>query len=131
MLLLIVLLLILHTESLNVYEKQHNIGMNAGIHKYSYNTSLCSYENTCTVSGYDGVCVSISAGCCNGIVTSNLCPGSSDIKCCTQPTCNTPSGNGICMQTNACTGTSVAGYCSGPSDIQCCVNETPATSCRY
>lgn len=64
------------------------------------------------------VCVSISAGCCSGTVTSNLCPGSSDIKCCTNNPCSTPSGSGTCKQTSACSGTSVPGYCTGPSDLQ-------------
>ena len=82
---------------------------------------LCSYEATCSVGGIEGVCVSISAGCCSGTVTSGLCPGSSDIKCCTSNKCSTPSGSGTCKQKSACSGTSVAGYCSGPSDLQCCV----------
>ncbi|RYG66445.1 hypothetical protein EON64_09730, partial [archaeon] len=86
---------------------------------------LCSYQASCTVSGYEGACVSISAGCCpSGTVTSNLCPGSSDIRCCTQNKCSTPSGSGTCMQKSLCSskgGKSVSGYCSGPSDLQCCV----------
>jgi GH25 family lysozyme M1 (1,4-beta-N-acetylmuramidase) len=99
-------------------------GLTAG--KLDAESGVCSYSATCTVSGIEGVCVSISAGCCNtGTVTSNLCPGSSDIKCCTKPTCSTPSGSGTCMQTSSCSGTSVPGYCSGPSDLQCCVSGTP------
>ena len=47
-------------------------------------TASCSYSATCSVSGYEGVCVSISSGCCSGTVTSGLCPGSDDIKCCTK-----------------------------------------------
>jgi len=51
---------------------------------YTNETTSCSYSDTCSVSGYSGACVSISAGCCSsGTVTSNLCPGSSDIRCCT------------------------------------------------
>lgn len=83
---------------------------------------FCGYEATCSVGGIEGVCVSISAGCCNGAVTSGLCPGSSDIRCCTNNPCSTPSGSGVCKQTSACSGTSVPGYCSGPSDLQCCVS---------
>jgi len=90
--------------------------------------STCSYKATCTVSGIEGVCVSISEGCCSGAVASNLCPGDSDIKCCTNNPCSTPSGSGTCMQTSACSGTSVAGYCSGPSDVQCCVGSAPTCS---
>lgn len=86
------------------------------------NASLCSYDATCSVNGITGVCVSISAGCCSGTTTSNLCPGSTDIKCCTNNPCSTPQGSGTCKQTSACSGTSVAGYCSGPSDVQCCVS---------
>jgi hypothetical protein len=59
-----------------------------------------------------------------GVVTSNLCPGSSDTKCCTQPQCFTPSGTGTCMQTSLCAskdGNSLGGYCNGPGDLQCCV----------
>ncbi len=55
-------------------------------------------------------------------MTSNLCPGSSDIKCCTNNPCSTPQGSGTCKQTSACSGTSVPGYCTGPSDLQCCVS---------
>lgn len=99
------------------------------------NVSLgsCSYSATCTVSGIEGVCVSISAGCCSGTVTSNLCPGSSDIKCCTNNKCSTPSGSGTCKQKSSCSGTAVPGYCTGPSDLQCCVSgPTPTpTSTSY
>ena len=76
--------------------------------------------------------MSISAGCCTGTATSNLCPGSSDIKCCTKNPCSTPYGSGTCMQTSSCSGTSYSGYCTGPSDIQCCVGTTPTpTSSDY
>jgi len=92
----------------------------------------CSYPSTCSVSGYTGVCVSISSGCCSkGTVTSNLCPGSSDIKCCTQSTCTTSSASGTCMQTSLCSskgGTSISGYCVGPTDLQCCVTKTTSGS---
>jgi hypothetical protein len=95
------------------------------------NSSSCSYEATCTVNGYDGACVSISSGCCStGVTTSGLCPGSSDIKCCTQNQCATPAGSGTCMQTSLCSskgGASVSGYCTGPSDVQCCVTGGTAT----
>ena len=125
----------------------------------------CSYTDTCSAGGIDGVCVSTSAGkvpyphsradailnyciidpspsccislrcyccayllaslpmvmatvmamggylgCCGGTTTSNLCPGSSDIKCCTSNPCSTPSGSGTCEQTSACSGTSYSGY---------------------
>jgi hypothetical protein len=85
----------------------------------------CSYSATCTASGIEGVCVSVSAGCCSGTTTSNLCPGSSDIKCCTNNKCSTPYGSGTCMQTSKCSGKSYSGYCVGPSDLQCCVSGTP------
>jgi len=84
----------------------------------------CSYSATCSAGGVSGVCVSISAGCCSGTVTSNLCPGSDDIKCCTNSKCSTPSGSGTCMQTSLSSskgGKSVSGYCTGPTDLQCCV----------
>eukprot|EP01035_Chromulina_nebulosa_P017909 gene17909-23529_t len=88
----------------------------------------CSYTDTCSVSGYTGSCVSISSSCCStGTVTSGLCAGSSDIKCCTQSTCTTSSASGTCMQTSLCSskgGTSVSGYCVGPSDLQCCITGT-------
>lgn len=97
-------------------------------------TGSCSYSATCTVSGYEGACVSISAGCCSGVTTSNLCPGSSDIKCCTQAKCSTPYGSGTCMQTSLCSskgGSSYSGYCSGPSDLQCCVSGGGGGSSAY
>lgn len=91
---------------------------------YNNTVTGCSYSATCSVSGMEGVCVSISAGCCSGTVTSNLCPGDSDIRCCTNNKCSTPYGSGSCMQTSLCSskgGKSYAGYCTGPTDLQCCV----------
>ena len=87
-------------------------------------TPNCSYTETCTAGGIEGVCVSVSAGCCSGTTTAGLCSGSSDIKCCTKNTCTTPQGTGKCMQKSACTGTSYSGYCTGPSDLQCCVGSS-------
>jgi len=81
----------------------------------------CSYTDTCTVGGINGICASKTSACCTGTMTAGYCPGSSDIQCCTSAKCSTPSGSGTCIQTAKCTGTSYAGYCSGPSDIQCCV----------
>lgn len=98
---------------------------------YSNSTSdlSCGYSATCTAAGVSGVCVSISAGCCSGgTTTANLCPGSSDVKCCTKRACSTPSGSGTCLATSACSGKSVAGYCTGPSNLQCCVTSGPTPS---
>jgi len=82
---------------------------------------FCNYDGTCSVGGIEGACVSISAGCCNGTITSGLCPGSSDNRCCTNNPCHTPQGSGVCKQTSACSGHSVPGYCSGPANLECCV----------
>ncbi|CAM9155566.1 unnamed protein product [Ectocarpus fasciculatus] len=95
------------------------------------NLTSCSYEATCSVGGTEGACVSVSAGCCAGTVSSGYCPGSSDIQCCTSAACSTPQGSGTCMQTSACSGTSVSGYCVGPSDLQCCVSGEPSGTCSY
>ena len=58
---------------------QPAIGMRAGVTE-KVGTGMCSSDATCTVSGYEGACVSISSGCCNsGVVTSGLCPGSSKL----------------------------------------------------
>ena len=89
------------------------------------NGDVCPYQGTCAVDYVEGVCVSVSSGCCTGKVTSGLCPGSSDIKCCTSNGCTTPFGSGTCLQTSLCTGTSYPGYCTGPGDLQCCVGGTP------
>ncbi len=101
----------------------------------NFTTSSCSYDTTCMSGGYEGVCVSISSGCCtSGVATSGLCPGSSDIQCCTQSKCSTPSGSGTCMQSSLCSskgGTSVSGLCTGPSDLQCCVNNPTPPSGVY
>jgi len=92
-------------------------------------TSTCSYTSTCTVSGTEGVCVSISAGCCNtGTKYSGYCSGSSDIECCVKPSCSTPYGTGTCQTTSTCSGTSYSGYCAGPSSMQCCVGSAPSPS---
>jgi hypothetical protein len=64
-------------------------------------------------------------------VTSGLCSGSSDIKCCTSPTCTTPVGQGSCVQTSACGGQSYAGYCTGPADLQCCVSNDNDDSTEF
>jgi len=104
-----------------------------GLQAGNVDLGICSYQDTCSVGGIEGACVSVSSGCCSGTVTSGLCPGSSDIKCCTNNPCSTPSGSGTCKQTSACSGTSVPGYCAGPSDLQCCVNNNPppAPTCDY
>lgn len=89
--------------------------------------SSCSYSATCTANNVEGICTSTSSSnnCCSGTITSGLCPGSSDIKCCTNNPCSTPNGDGICLTTTTCAnqgGTSYSGYCIGPSNLQCCVN---------
>jgi hypothetical protein len=38
---------------------------------------------TCSVNNVGGECVSKSAGCCLGTLSTGYCPGSSDIQCCT------------------------------------------------
>jgi hypothetical protein len=83
--------------------------------------SSCPYTSTCTANGIQGVCVSSANNCCSGNTTPGLCPGSSDIQCCTMNSCTTPHGAGTCLSTSSCSGTSYSGYCTGPSDIQCCV----------
>lgn len=137
LLLVIVLSILLNvvvcTEFTDLYFKgfdhiDTDVGLSAGVNLNLNSTSSCSYQATCTVSGVEGVCVSVSAGCCSGTLTSNLCPGSSDIKCCTKAKCSTPKGSGTCLKTSACTGTSVPGYCTGPSDLQCCVSNSPLPS---
>ncbi len=72
--------------------------------RHHVDTKMCSYSATCTVNGIEGACVSISGGCCSGDVASGLCPGSNDIKCCTNNPCSTPYGSGTCVQTSACSG---------------------------
>jgi len=83
----------------------------------------CAYDATCSVSGIEGVCVSVSVseGCCAGTATPGFCPGSDDVQCCTGASCATPIGDGACVQSAACGGISVPGYCDGPSGLQCCV----------
>jgi hypothetical protein len=83
--------------------------------------SSCPYTATCVANGIQGVCLSTSNNCCSGQTTSGLCPGSSDIQCCTMNSCSTPHGSGTCLSTSSCTGASYSGYCTGPSDLQCCV----------
>jgi hypothetical protein len=113
-------------------DREREIGMSAG-----FNETLltgCSYSATCSAGGIEGVCVSVSAGCCSGTKTSGLCPGSSDIQCCTNNKCTTPDGSGTCKQTSACSGSKYSGYCTGPSDVQCCVSTNPSptpTSSSY
>ncbi len=69
-------------------------------------------------SGVPGECVSTSAcSSSGGSSTAGLCPGASDIQCCTYPTC---SGGGRCGPETVCTGTTVSGICPGPSSIKCC-----------
>eukprot|EP01036_Dinobryon_divergens_P023120 gene23120-31437_t len=106
-------------------------GLESGgyIEKLSSDTGICSYSASCSNGGYEGVCVSISSGCCDGgTVASGLCPGSDDIKCCTTPSCSTPSGTGSCKAISQCSGTSVPGYCTGPSELQCCIPSSSSCS---
>jgi hypothetical protein len=100
----------------NLPEKYLNATTAAGCSVYQ--------SATCKFQGTEGVCVSKSSGCCKGKLTTGLCPGNSDIQCCYDFTCSTPSGNGICKQTSLCGsegGVSHSGYCDGPKDLQCCV----------
>lgn len=82
----------------------------------------CSYEATCTVSGLEGVCVDVDAGCCAGTATAGYCSGGNNIQCCTSAPCSTPLGSGTCLATSVCNGTTFPGFCVGPSDLQCCVS---------
>lgn len=115
--------------------KSENLSKDAYYSSFNQTVAGCSYDTTCNAGGYEGVCVSISTGCCSsGVTTSGLCPGSSDIKCCTQSSCSTPSGSGTCMQTSLCSskgGKSFSGYCTGPSDLQCCVQGATPTTGHY
>ena len=45
-------------------------GLRAGKTFLNSSSTVCPYEATCTASGIEGVCVSISAGCCSGTVKS-------------------------------------------------------------
>lgn len=90
----------------------------------------------CTANGQNGVCQSTSS--CSGSTTAGLCPGSSDIQCCTYGRCTASGVSGTCESTATCDGTSYArlhtlrqpkadsfnsysGLCPGSSDIQCCI----------
>lgn len=84
----------------------------------------CTNEGSCSPGGHASVCMDKSC-CSGGTLTSGLCPGGSNIECCTHPACSTPRGSGHCMSTSECSGTPVSGYCVGPSDIQCCVSSGP------
>ena len=68
----------------------------------SNNTAVqtCSYTDTCSVNGIDGICVSKSSGCCTGALTSGYCPGSSDVQCCTSNSCSTPQVGDFCEEDN-------------------------------
>lgn len=83
----------------------------------------CLYNSICNNNGIEGVCLSISNNCCNGQITSGLCSGSNDIKCCTENKCSTIYGNGTCILKSQCKTQSISGYCIGPSDLQCCLDD--------
>lgn len=118
-------LLAVGAYSVEVGDKVKKDPVSYGFQAGNANGEVCPYQGTCAVDYVEGVCVSVSSGCCTGKVTSGLCPGSSDIKCCTNNGCSTPNGSGTCLQTSLCTGTSYPGYCTGPGDLQCCVGGTP------
>eukprot|EP00211_Chloroparvula_japonica_P007554 CAMPEP_0119127324 /NCGR_PEP_ID=MMETSP1310-20130426/5923_1 /TAXON_ID=464262 /ORGANISM="Genus nov. species nov., Strain RCC2339" /LENGTH=318 /DNA_ID=CAMNT_0007117575 /DNA_START=84 /DNA_END=1037 /DNA_ORIENTATION=+ len=88
--------------------------------------SVCLSQGDC--SGFDqGVCINVTAGCCGGQVQSGVCPGNSDIQCCSQNPCNAPTGQGTCLRTQECTGfgdSPIPGYCFGGSNTQCCVDSS-------
>lgn len=123
-----VLFAVLTACAVSVETKQvhNNLRSAYGLQAGKPSGDFCPYQGTCAVDYVEGVCVSVSDGCCSsGTVTAGLCPGSSDIKCCTSNGCNTPFGAGTCLQTSLCTGTSYPGYCTGPGDLQCCVGGSP------
>jgi len=96
-------------------------------------TATCSYQATCNAQGYTGVCVDVSSGsgCCNGgTATAGLCPGASNIQCCTTPSCTVGADSGSCMQASQCSGTFTSGAgCTGPTGFGCCVgNSNPVSS---
>jgi len=87
---------------------------------------------TCSVGGVSGTCISTSSCSASGGTShAGLCPGPSDIECCTRGSGGPPYGkckvgraSGVCISTSSChtdMGTSHAGLCPGPSDIECCI----------
>jgi len=86
----------------------------------------------CQVGGVAGGCTdTTTCANINGLSTSHLCPGASNIQCCTPVTCSTGSASGTCISTTMCTadhGTSYAGHCAGAANIQCCVQNSCTVS---
>jgi len=70
----------------------------------------------------DGSCQT-NTDSCPTAYKSGLCPGASNIECCTEQTPNCP---GQC-QTNTvtCNGNYVTGLCPGPSTVACCKGTQP------
>ena len=63
----------------------------------------------------------------NHTTTSGLCPGDSDVKCCTgSESCQQDDRSGVCLPTETCLNKgesyeAVIGLCPGPSGYRCCL----------
>jgi hypothetical protein len=68
-----------------------------------------------------GACIDKTTTPCWGTLTPNLCPGGSNVECCTG---NTPHCPGHCINTKYQTcpdGHLEGGVCPGPTGIECCI----------
>jgi len=87
--------------------------------------ALLSWE--ATSQGCDGSCQNNSYSC-PVAYKSGLCPGPTNIECCTE---QTPSCGGQCQDKSlSCNGTYKSGDCPGNSNVLCCVGIAPFAN-RY
>jgi hypothetical protein len=81
---------------------------------------------SCTANGVDGTCLDTAtcASMTGYVSTPGLCPGSSNVECCTPPpSCSVNGTAGVCISTTLCASmghVSTAGFCPGAASEQCC-----------
>ena len=74
-----------------------------------------------------GSCINTFTTTCGGSLVANLCPGTSEYKCCRSSPSDKPCIGGTCknIYSDTCIGSYAPGLCSGPSNIQCCKTVEP------
>ena len=84
---------------------------------------------SCGTEGQGSSCINTNSQGCNGVLTTGLCPGPANIKCCfTRPRggdqCH--QGGGRCQSTHvACNGRWAHFHCPGSHAVKCCYQQSP------
>jgi hypothetical protein len=88
---------------------------------------------SCYAGGVTGTCIDTNVSTCGGTLHTGLCPGASNIRCCTvggggggggttYGSCTYGGQSGVCQNDSQyCAGSYRSGLCPGASSIRCCL----------